>query len=349
MLWIIHSIFVNEARLSEGAEAFNQRPRLEQWSRGWRVGPSALLRRLGQIPPGPLAVSVALMGGTLLLGVARWQTALHVQGCHLRWGRDLEISFVAHFYNSFLLGSTGGDVMKAWYAARETHHRKTEAVLTVVIDRLIGLWAMLLFACVMMVFNFPVLFESRWLRLLSLVVTGMMLAGTAFFVLAFWGGVSRTWSGARHWLRRLPRGEWLEYVLDACRRFGRARFYVLKALGLSMLLNAVCVLQFIVLARGLGLSIAPIELFVVVPIVICLAALPITPSGLGVRENLFVQILHTLGVHPTDALSLSLLAYGGSLFWSLVGGGVYATLREKHHLAEAELAAKNNDTPGAAR
>jgi hypothetical protein len=45
-----------------------------------------------------------------------------------------EISLVAHFFNSFLLGSTGGDLMKAYYAARETHHKKTEAVMTVFAD-----------------------------------------------------------------------------------------------------------------------------------------------------------------------------------------------------------------------
>jgi hypothetical protein len=40
----------------------------------------------------------------------------------------------------------------------------------------------------------------------------------------------------------------------------------------------------------------------------------------------------------TTSLSLALLAYAGSLFWSLVGGAVYLTLKDKHHLAAAELA-----------
>src|SRR5262249_50371360 len=64
--------------------------------------------------------------------------------------------------------------------------------------------------------------------------------------------------------------------------------------------------------------------------------LPITPSGLGVRENLFVLMLAApaIAVSETSALSLSLLAYAGSLFWSLVGGAVYVTLKERHHLAE---------------
>jgi len=151
---------------------------------------------------------------------------------------------------------------------------------------------------------------------------------------AFWGGVSRKWSGARDWLRRLPKGEYLERSLESCRRFGEERFFVARTLGVSMVLNAMCVLQFLVLGFGLGLHTPTVALFVIVPAVICISALPITPSGLGVRESLFVYMLAApLNVDPTKALSLSLLAYSGSLFWSLAGGVVYLTLKQKHHLA----------------
>jgi len=291
------------------------------------------------INPGALALSVILMGLTIVLGIARWRMVLRVQGFALSWGRAAEISFVAHFFNSFLLGSTGGDLMKAYYAARETHHKKTEAVVTVFVDRLLGLWAMLLFAGVMMLPNLTLLFIHSKLRSLALLILAMLAACSAVVGVAFWGGVSRGWSGARTWLRRLPKGEWLERSLDSCRRFGREPFFVLRTLAVSMLLNTVCVLQVLVLSWGLGLNIPTPVLFMAVPAIICISALPITPSGLGVRENLFVFMLaeSSIGVPATSALSLSLLAYAGSLFWSLVGGLVYAMLKERHHLAEAEL------------
>ena len=106
-----------------------------------------------------------------------------------------------------------------------------------------------------------------------------------------------------------------------------------------MLLNAVTVTQFLVLSWGLGLGVSTLAMFVIVPTIICIASLPITPSGLGVRENLFVIMLagSTIAVPATSALSLSLLAYAGSLFWSLVGGVVYVLLKDRHHLKEAEL------------
>ena len=106
-----------------------------------------------------------------------------------------------------------------------------------------------------------------------------------------------------------------------------------------MLMNAACVVQFIVLAQGMNISVDPMVMFVAVPIVICISALPISPNGLGVRENLFVQMLAipAIDIDPTAALSLSLLAYAGSLLWSLVGGLVYLTMKDRRDIAQMNL------------
>lgn len=377
LLWIFHSIFVNEARelgkrgdlVHQGTKIVwndeQQPPRLEQWRLGWTYGPPALWQTLRSVRLGALALSFVLMGCTLLVGVIRWRMVLRVQGLALPFNRTTEISLVAHFFNSFLLGTVGGDVMKAYCAARETHHKKTEAVVTVFVDRVIGLWAMLVFAAVMLVPNVK-LFERLGLRHAFLrvfsepvagfndlfriitnepivyataMLLGMTFLATAFVILAFRGGVSKRWSGAREWLRKLPKGDALERSLESCRLFGQERGFFTRALALSMLLNFLCVLQFWVLARGLGMPVPLLALCFVVPTVICIAAVPIAPSGLGVREYLFVQLLAAAipDVDRTSALSLSLLAFAGSLFWSLVGGVVYALFKHSHHLSEAEL------------
>jgi uncharacterized protein (TIRG00374 family) len=345
LLWIFHSIFVDEARRATPKSDWSGLPRTEQWRRGWSEGPERLWTTLTEIQSGAFAASLVLMGGTILLGVIRWRMVLRVQGLELSFGRALEITLVAHFFNSFLLGATGGDLMKAYYAARETHHRKTEAVVTVFVDRLVGLWAMVLFAGLMMIPNIGWLRKMEHLSsLAAVVVIGMLLGCSAVLGLAFWGGISRRWSGARVFLRRLPKGEWLERSLDSCRRFGRTPYFLLRTLAVSMMLNALVVLQWWVVSRGLGLAVPFDLLSMVVPMVICIAALPLTPSGLGVRENLFVQFLVDAGVTTASrALSLSLLAFAGSLIWSLVGGVVYLLLRDRHHLAERELSASAED------
>jgi glycosyltransferase 2 family protein len=341
LTWLLHSIFLKEGKqtaIQQGV-AWEQLSRLEQWKFAWHYGPIDLWQHLSLVNPLAFGLSLVWMGCALAVGIVRWRTVLRVQRIDLSWGRATEISLVAHFFNSFLLGSTGGDLMKAYYAARETHHKKTEAVVTVFVDRLIGLWAMLLFACLMMLPNHRLLFAHASLRSVCVLIIGMAIGCSALVAIAFWGGVSKGWSGAREWLRRLPKGEWLERSLDSCRQFGRSRLFLTRTLLFSMFLNVVCVLQVMTLASGLRLNIPPFALFVIVPIVICISALPITPSGIGVRENLFVMMLGEplIGVDGASALSLSLLALAGSLFWSLVGGVVYVTFKQRHHLAEREL------------
>jgi uncharacterized membrane protein YbhN (UPF0104 family) len=75
-------------------------------------------------------------------------------------------------------------------------------------------------------------------------------------------------------------------------------------------------------------------LCVIVPVILCISALPITPNGLGVRENLFVLMLAVIKVPKTAALSVSLIASAQGLLWSLVGGLIYMGVRQKEHLSE---------------
>jgi len=336
LLWIFHSIFLSQGKIAAQNSGldWNRMDRSQQWRLAWTTGPNDLWHTLRLIQPLALLVSLALVGFTILAGVVRWRVVLEAQGLHLPLNRATSISFVAQFFNSFLLGSTGGDLIKAYYAARETHHKKTEAVTTVFMDRLVGLWSMLLFAGMMMAPNYAVLRASRDIGVPAVFILAMFVGLTVVLAVAFWGGVSKGFPKARHYLRRLPKGDLLERALDSCRQFGKQKSFLLKTVAISLMVNVVWVVQIIVLGQGLGLTIPPMPLFVIVPIILCISALPLTPNGLGVRENLFVLMLAVINVPKTAALSVSLIASAQGLFWSLIGGLIYMGRRQKEHLRE---------------
>ncbi len=336
LAWILHSIFLHEGKMACAQQGikWDQLSGGAQWHKAWTIGPQELWHTLCQAHPAALGLAIALVWVIVILGVARWRMVLAVQGLNLPLNRTVSISLIAQFFSAFMLGSAGGDLIKAYYVARETHHKKTEAVVTVFVDRVIGLWAMLLFAGLMMFPNAQLLLRHRRLDVVVVLILGMLAASTVLLILAFWGGVSRRFPRARAWLRSMPKGELLERSLDSCRQFGRHWPFLLKATGLSLFVNLVVVLQWVVLAAGLHLTIPPTALLLIVPAVVCISALPITPGGIGVRENLVVLMLAPMGVSATSALSLSLLAYATALFWSLVGGLVYLSLKDREHLAE---------------
>ncbi|HEV8541530.1 MAG TPA: lysylphosphatidylglycerol synthase transmembrane domain-containing protein [Verrucomicrobiae bacterium] len=339
LAWIFQLIFYNEGRIAwQGAgHNWNALTKLGRFQVAWLYGPSGLLGTLKLMDPQYLVGSIALMGLLLFVGVLRWQIILKVHGLGLPLSRNTEISIIAHFFNSFLLGSVGGDLLKAYYAARETHHKKTEAAVTVAVDRVIGLFSLLLVACLMLLLNRDLISVlNAKLKIVIWTILAMTAGCGGFILVSFWGGVSKGIPKARYWLRKLPKGELLERSIEAFREFGRDRTFFLRVLPVAMLGNGVCILHFLTLIWGFHLKVPILAIAAIVPVVTCISTLPITPSGLGVRENLYVWFLSVPGVDvpPGQALLISLVGYGTSLFWSAVGGFVYLTVRDKEHLQE---------------
>ena len=61
------------------------------------------------------------------------------------------------FYNQFLPGGTGGDIIKSYYLLKETPDKKAGALLAVVFDRFIGLVALVAITATLIAFalRFP--------------------------------------------------------------------------------------------------------------------------------------------------------------------------------------------------
>lgn len=342
--WIFQAIFYDEGSRSYRAtggdwEALTRGERLKV---AWAYGPQGVWDTLTVMNPLALALSVGLMGVNILVGILRWQIILKVHGLALPFKRTAEISLVAHFFNSFLLGSVGGDLLKAYYVARETRHKKTEAVVTVAVDRILGLFGMLVFGCLLIIPNHDLLFSTHKLEVVVWTILAMTAGCAAFLLVAFRGGLSKRMPTARAWLRRMPKGELLESVLEAFREFGRNRGFFLRILPVVALGNVVIICHFLALMWGFNLRLPVLEISAVVPMVTSISSLPITPSGLGVRENLYVWMLGAkgIGIPAAEALLVSIIGFGTSLVWSVVGGIVYLTVRDQEHLGEITTQSK---------
>ena len=340
MVWIFQSIFWSEGK--RAWEATGEKPGWNELTRekrlevSWQHGPKELWHNVSQIRPGPFAVSLMAIGATIFLSIVRWRWVLQVHGLNLPLGRATEISIVAHFFNSFLLGATGGDFIKAYYAARETHHKKIEAVGTVFVDRIIGLFALLLFACAAMALNLEFLKSDPIYQKLSWFVLAMSAGGFVATFFAFRGGMSMGISKIREWIRKLPKGDTIEKLRDSFLVYKDHKGALLSTLMISLLIHFVAVVHVKTVAWGMDSNVTFWQLLTIVPIISCFIVLPISPGGLGVRENLFVYMLISPLIADTEAqaLALSLMCYAGTLFWGLVGGIVYATFKQSHHLGE---------------
>jgi len=101
-----------------------------------------------------------------------------------------------------------------------------------------------------------------------------------------------------------------------------------------VVLNVLWVLQVMVLGSGLDLRIPALAPLCHCSGYLCISALPITPNGLGVRENLFGADAGRFRSPRTAALSVSLLASAEGLSGAWWGGVIYMGFAEKEHLEE---------------
>ena len=93
--------------------------------------------------------------------------------------------------------------------------------------------------------------------------------------------------------------------------------------------HTVTVVNTLAAAAAVGWSQPPVaELFVVLPLILLVGALPLTPNGLGIQEGAFFFFLCAVGASPAQALGVALVLRAKSYVLALFGWLVWLTLGE---------------------
>lgn len=296
------------------AEAIARRDYGGESVRDVSYGARTLIGRLKESIPAVVAVLIALVC-LVVLTALRWRLLLRGVGLDMTFGRAVQLTFIGGFFNIAVPGATGGDVVKAWYAARDTG-RGTKAVISVFVDRFVGLFGLVLFAAGVLLFTARgAAYEVP--RTVVLVVLACCVAGGAVVL----SRPLRRALGLAWLVRRLPFQRILGEVRASARLYKHRLGIVSVALGLSLFnhaANATCCWY---LARALGIEgIALGTAMALVPLANLLSAIPLLPGGWGVGELAFAYFFGLVGVPPTEAVGLSVVFRIAVLGVSLPGG-----------------------------
>lgn len=99
--------------------------------------------------------------------------------------------------------------------------------------------------------------------------------------------------------------------------------HVLTPSILGIIIQVFFVFQFVFLGKALHFSISISVYFVLIPVISFLSALPLSISGLGVREGTLSYFLHYLNYPVEYGLSMGLLAYSLILVSAIPGAILY--------------------------
>lgn len=270
----------------------------------YRVDVDEVVAVLSRIRPGLVGVALTLYVLGQLISAAKWKLVATALGFERRFGEYVTYYFVGMFFNLVGPSTLGGDLVRALALGRG--ERRALALNSVIFDRVSGLVVLVSLGLVALLM-FPEYGLPRALARLTGATVVLLLGG---------------W-----WM--LPRV--LQLVLPATHRL---RVFVEQDLAVLWRDQRLLVLVVIVsasfhlvqvtvqytLARALGLTVPFSYCLIFHPAVSILAALPITVSGLGMREGGYVFFLRRIGVPSASALTFGLAWFGILVLGALPGG-----------------------------
>jgi uncharacterized protein (TIRG00374 family) len=277
-----------------------------------------MVQALAKADPIRLIPAFVCFGLVLVCGAFRWQLLMKVQGVSLSWFRVWQLVMIGMFYNLFLPGGTGGDLVKIFYAVREAPKSKSAVFLSVVVDRLAGMFALIIVSTGVFLCFFHELTSLPMVKAFTMAVCAIFALTLA--LVAFGLVVDRF-----HLAAKIPtRMPGHAAILDTARAFSvYARDWkaVVAAVLISLPLNLFIFGGAIFAASAFPGNPGPAAMTSVIPVVNTISALPISLAGIGVREKLFSSMLHSLYGTPEDlGVLISISGFAIMVLWGLLGG-----------------------------
>jgi hypothetical protein len=285
---------------------------------------SELLGVLGGASPVWLLAGWLFFGIPMLLTSIRLRWLLQLQGVRIPLERVVAITCVGQFFNMFLLGSTGGDAVRLLYILREAPDAKARAGIAMVADRALGLVVLDAIALAAVCSKWSLFMGSGDLRRIVWILCAILavsIMGVAILILA---PLPRL-SAALRLPAKIAGG--LAAVQQAARQYARAPGGTLAAVAVTVPVHLSNSAGGYCAARALNLPVGYASIAVILAIVFFVISIPVTVSGHGLRESIFVLMFSLFGVGASAALLYSLCYLAFTLAWSLACGPVYLGFR----------------------
>lgn len=235
--------------------------------------------------------------------VSRWRLLIRSQGGDASFGFLVRSFLVGVFFNNLLPSTIGGDTIRAYDTSRSGVGKGT-AVAVVIVDRFIGLLALMLFAGVALFFSGHL--TDRIPALYGWVAGGAAVLGLIAALLFL--------------PSRVP--------------FKVQGKVLAKAFGYSLVLQTLVVLNGWLLAKALHVPISLPYFFLIVPLAVFVMMIPVSINAIGVRESIWAFFFAAFGVASATAVALAWLDYGLVLLQALVGGVIYAGSHKAPEIVE---------------
>jgi len=271
--------------------------------------------------PAYMLAAVGVFAFVPVLMIFRWQSLLAVQGVNLSTWEVTKLTYLGLLLNFFLIGTTGGDLVKAYLVGPD---KRAEAFVSVFFDRLVGLGVLVVFAMVLAICfwrdpQVATLVKPIAVLLILVVLAGLLLVSRR----------ARRVVRLEKWLPLAPLGHILARLDRALLAYRLAYWPVVKAAVLTLALQVLASLAGYCLGLALGMEARVWHYLLYVPLAFLIGSIPVSVFwGLGLLEGAYMKFFTSGALATgTQAAMLAMAVRLVQMFWSLpgllaLGGGV---------------------------
>jgi hypothetical protein len=240
-------------------------------------------------------------------------------------------------------------VLKAYYAAKLAPGHRTRAVMSVIVDRAIGLIALVILGGTMAakIALSPHLAGDAVATRCAQVAGGALLicAGTIAGLTVLYVPFLRRVTGLDFVLKRLPMQSQVEKALHTMELYRRRLILCIAMLFMTFPVHATVITSAMLAGMAFGLPLTAGYYWVVVPVVVLAGSIPISPQGAGVMEFFAILLTSRQGCTVSQAFALTMSIRLVQIFWNLWGG--IFVMRGGYHAptSKEQESVENDDAP----
>tara|TARA_B100000945_G_scaffold301906_1_gene285073 strand:+ start:812 stop:1798 length:987 start_codon:yes stop_codon:yes gene_type:complete len=269
------------------------------------------------------------------LATFRWWLLLRAIGLPVEPKQTFLLTWIGNFFNTTLPGAFTGDVVKAYYVIKaQQEEGRTPALMTLLIDRFVGLFGLIVMSFLALVFNFELILSQENMHSLAWMISALFLFTVSFYFIAMFPFKE----GHDPFIRlfnKLPASKVTIKVYSSFKKYQHQKKILMLTLVLAIGIHSMIALIFFQVAHLIGVRDMNLATqFFLMPIGLITVAIPIAPGGIGIGHVAFESLYQLAGLSGgADIFNIFIIVQLGVF---LLGGIPYFLYSSEYKIPESQ-------------
>jgi uncharacterized protein (TIRG00374 family) len=288
------------------------------------------------LTPSILLLSVSIIGLNIFMASERWRVLVKSQGVPAKVWSSFKLTLIGQFFNFAMPGGVGGDVIKAYYFTREFPGTKVVAATSVLMDRVLGLYAMIFLALAVMIYDINHVSHVPTLMTLFYFIIALFVTFTIALSLVFSSHIYKT-QLLKRIINKLPLSEKFMKIYESLHLYGNSLPRITQVIVISLIAQSLAIgfLYMVGVVSGFN-DIQAKTYFLVAPLGFMATAIPISPAGVGVGQAAFYFLFNIYTGHSSEVGPTTITAFQVCSFVvSLAGAFFYMRYKRPNDMSAA--------------